>query len=228
MDIEKATVEIGGSLKEDTSESIKTTLENVKREFATMQISLKAANSEAQTNRIKASELRGKLEDADLQISKLSDDTKLKEIQADHKSKFEELKKGSETKIKEFETLNTQLLESQKQLHGIFRKEFVTSFEKIKEHPNFEKIKDILKLPEKKEDKYDFNALSDEDVLFNKSKLAEYNSLGLFEVIGGIPSVKVPLTEKITDVDIVELAKSNHKEARKWLDKKRGRNVLFK
>lgn len=215
MDIEKATAEIVDSLKEDTTESVKTTLENVKREFGAMQVSLKAANEEAKTNRLKAGELRGKLEDADLQISKLSDDTKLKEMQADY-----------EKQIGEYKTQNEKLTEAQKQLYGIFRKEFITSFDRIKEHPNFEKVKDILKIPEKKEDKYDFDSLSDEAVLFNKAKLAEYDSLGLFVVEGKSTSPQIPITEKIKDIDIVELAKTNPEEARKYLDKKRRRSLF--
>lgn len=208
MDIEKATTEIVNSLKEDSPESIKDMLENVKREFSAMQISLKAANDEAKTHRLKANELRGKLEDADLQINKLSDDTKFKELQANY-----------EKEIGEFKAQNQSLLESQKQLHGIFRTEFINDFSQIVEHPNFDKVKDKIKLPEydEKEKKYKFDSLPDEDVLYNKSKLAEYNSLGLFSSGDKTKSPLTPITEKIqTEVDPIHLAETNPAAYKEW------------
>ena len=207
MDIEKVVAEIAISLKEDTGESVKTMLENVKREFSTMRISLKAANEEAKQHRLKANDLRAKLEDADLQISKLSDDTKFKEMQATY-----------EKEIRESKTQNQQLLDSQKQLYEIFRNEFINDFSQIQAHPNFEKIKDKIKLPEynEKEKKYNFDSLKDEDILFNKSKLAEYNSLGLFITEGKARSPLTPILENPAEIDPVKLAETNPAGYREW------------
>jgi len=216
MDIDKATSEITGYFKDDTPESIKTTLENVKREFGSMQIALKAANEDAKNRRHQATEYREKLEQAELQISKLSDDTKLKEMQADFQNKLKIANDESE-----------KLKESQKQLFGIFRKEFETDFQEIAKHENFEKVKNNIKIPKIENNKFLFETLTDNDIIFNREKLAEYRALGLFEGIKKPNEPPPPKVEKFDEIDIVQLAKTDPKKARAVLDQKRGIKPLF-
>lgn len=218
MDIEKAIGEITQHFKEETPESVKATLENVKREFGQMQVSLSAVNTESKGRKETIRKLQDELDEALSKVSKLSDDTQMKEMQANYDSKISELTTEKEN-----------LLKSQNALHEIFRKEVANEIEKIKEHPNFEKVKTQIKLPEIKDNKFDFTKLSTEDVLFNKNKLSEYQALGLFESKLEPPGIaQTPRVEKFEDIDIVELAKTNPLKAREILDKRRGRNVLFK
>lgn len=227
MDIEKVVAEIANSLGEDSPESAKESLENIKREFSAMQISLKAANEEAKTNRLKANDLRGKLEDADVKIAKLSDDSAMNDLKANYEKQLAELQTNFDQTKTDLEAQNAALLESQKQLNQIFKDEVKTDLEVLKDLPAFEKVKPNLKLPEVKDDKFDFENYPDEDAIFTKEKLAEYKRLGLFGQDTKIDNPAIPKVTDFKDVDIVELAKTNPAEARKVLDAKRNKNPLF-
>ena len=229
MDIAKAITEVGGFLKEDAPESVKTTLEGVKREFSTMQISLSSANEESKGRKEKIRTLQDELDDAQAKVAKLSDTTKVQELETEYAAKIKALETDSATKIEEFEKEKAQLLAAQNELHGIFKTEVQSDLEIIKEHPAFEKIQGNLKLPEVKEDKsFDYETYSIEDVLHTKAKLVEYKNLGLFGESLQDSNPMVPKVKKIDDdVDITALAKSDPVAARKWLDAKRHKNPLF-
>jgi hypothetical protein len=239
MDIEKNVLEIQQALKEDAGEGTKQLLAQVKSEVLTMQDAIKRLNAENKTKREKLNELQISTEDLiskkDLEIGKmkksietLSDDSAITKLQADNETTVNELKSEYDTKITDLTTQNEQLLESQKQLHGIFKTEVINDINGIVEHPNFEKVKDILKLPEIKDDKYDFESWTDEDVIFNKSKLAEYKTVGLFGDTLPVINPNIPKTEKIDlNVDLVELARRDPEAAKKELAKRRkARNSL--
>lgn len=240
MDIEKNVSEVRQALKEDTGEGTKNLLAQIESEFVMIQDSLKRVNSENKTKREKLNELQITTDDLigkkELEIGKLnktietlSDDSAITKLQADHETQISELKSDYDTNITDLTTQNKQLQDSQKQLYGIFKNELINDINTIAEHPNFEKVKDILKLPEIKDEKYDFDSWTDEDVIFNKSKLTEYKKVGLFGDTVTMPNPNRPITEKIDlNVDIVELARRDPEAAKKELAKRRkARNSLI-
>ncbi|MBC8181492.1 hypothetical protein H8E88_10255 [candidate division KSB1 bacterium] len=233
MDIEKNLSEIRQALKEDTGEGTKNLLSQIGSEVLTMQDALKRLNSENKTKRESFNELQISTDDLigkkDLEIGKLkksietlSDDGAIKTLQADHKTETNELKTDYDTKITDLTTQNEQLQDAQKQLYGIFKTELINDINTIVEHPDFEKVKDILKLPEIKDEKYDFDSWTDDDIIYNKSKLNEYRKVGLFEEKIPISNTNIPMTDKIDlNIDIVELAKRDPEAAKKELAKRR-------
>ena len=62
------------------------------------------------------------------------------------------------------------------------RKSLETSFDKIKDHPKWEKAQSQFKLPEIKDDKYDWGSLKPEDIEYNISKFDELQALEYFEI----------------------------------------------
>jgi len=239
MDIERILSEIRQALKEDTGEGTKNLLAQIQSEVLTMQDSLKHLNSENKTKREKLNELQISTEDLigkkDLEIGKLkksvetlSDNSVIKTLQADYETKTNELKSEYDIKITDLTTQNEQLQGAQKQLYGIFKNELINDINIIAEHPNFDKVKDILKLPEIKDEKYNFDSWTDEDVVFNKSKLNEYKKVGLFGDVITISNPNLPITEKIDlNIDIVDLARRDPEAAKKELVKRRkARNSL--
>ena len=233
MDIAKSISEIGKALKEDSGEGTKNLLAQIESEFTTMQDTLARVNNESKKRREKINELTIANEEListkDLEIGKLnkkinalSDDNAIEKLQAEHTVKINELTTEHESKVSDLTTRNEQLLESQKQLHEVFRNEVVNDLTNLKDHPNFEKVKDKLKLPEIKEDKYDFENYSDEDMLFTKSKLSEYKGIGYFEIDGKKPdNPQTPIVTKTGEIDIEELARTDPAAARKELDRRK-------
>lgn len=238
MDIGKNVSEVRQALKEDTGEGTKTLLAQIETEFATMQDSLKRINSENKTKREALNELQISTEnlisEKDLEVGKLkkqietlSDDSAISNLQAEHTTKVTEF----QTKLETLSTENESLKNSQTELNKIFRTDFINDFNGILENDNFEKVSKLIKMPKKSEDgKFDFTELTDEDIQFNKGKFSEFITLGLFTIAGQAnQNTNVPVVEKFEgNVDIVKLAKSDPVAARKYLDKKRNRNQLFK
>lgn len=230
MDIEKAVAEIGASLKEDSSESTRTVLESIKREFSTMQSSLAAANQESKGRKDQIRELENKLEDAEFKIGKLSDTTEVTKIKQEYEDKIKELETNSTKTMEEFEKEKAQLLADREKLQSIFKDEVVSDLTAIKDHDAFERIKGKLKLPEVKDDgSFDFESYNNDDMMFTKAKLVEYRDLGLFGDALKPTRVETPKVPKTPpeDVDIVELARKDPEAAKKWLTAKRGNKPLL-
>ena len=232
MDIEKAITEVGGALAEDAAESTREVLQTIKREFTTMQSSLGAANADAKTNRLKATDLQQQVEDMQHQIEKLKDSSTVSEMEEAHAAKIEELTNAHTQEKEAWEQERTQFQESQTQLHGLFKTDVMNDISAIAETTEFERIKGNLKLPKLTDEKdmksFDWENYENEDMLFTKGKLAEYRSLGIFgEALPPIkPNVEVK-QEKEEDVDIVELARTNPEKYKELRDKKRNPNSIF-
>ena len=151
-----------GTIKEqlgDDAEKVGSILVDIERHYSDNLDALKHANGESKERRIKLREYESQLSDYEAQVEMLKNDTKVKELE-------EQI-----GKLKGFQS------EVFKQNREVFK----TKFEKIKDHKNFEKIKDkIITIPEK-DGKYDFDSIENDTINSMLEKVNEYESIGLFE-----------------------------------------------
>jgi len=166
-DIKKNSVASEGS--EDAYANALASLDNDGRD--TLQ-SLSVATTEAITRKKKIRSLEGNHQDLQIEVDRLKEE------------------RSNDTTEKELETLRSFKADTVKQQV----KSFGTVLETVKDHPNFENAKKLLKLPEPSEEgAFDITKISEEDMTHNLSKMTEFNALKYFDSENG--------TAKKKDVD---------------------------
>lgn len=158
MDLQKILDQIRSKLGEKTPE-IESFLKQIEANHNEISEDLKAANGESKTRKLKIRELEQLIEDS--------------------KSEIENLKKKTDDPIikQELEALRSFKADLVKKQ----RETFIAEFDKVKGHANFEKAKDLFKLPKAKDDgSLDLTKLKDDEIDFNVAKLAELQKLDYF------------------------------------------------
>lgn len=158
MDLQKILDQIRSKLGEKAPE-IESFLKQIETIHNDANEDLKAANGESKTRKLKIRELEQLIEDSKLELENLkkkTDDPAVKqELESLRAFKADLVKKQRET--------------------------FIAEFEKVKGHANFEKAKDLFKLPKAKDDgSLDLTKLKDDEIDFNVAKLAELQKLDYF------------------------------------------------
>lgn len=137
------------------------------------------------------------LEEIEMVYSDLSEthtlvSSKLKSANAESRERRLKIE-GFETQIEELNKTNdtTELkaeLESLREFKvgqlKLQREGFEKSFDEISKHPNFEKAKTRFALPEVKDEKYQWDKISNDDFEKNMSTLNDLNELDYFKVAG--------------------------------------------
>lgn len=154
---------------EDLDKGLGALLEEIKGEAISLLDNLSAANSESKNRKIEIKSLKEKLENIEIERD-------------DFKNKLD----GFDTSGLENERNNYK-----DKYHSLLDKEknaFAIAVGQIKEHPNWDKAKPLLKLPVEKDGKLDWASMSPEDTEYNVSKWNELQQLGYFgevQVKGG-------------------------------------------
>lgn len=163
--------QIGG----EAAAKAESVLKNIERGVLDLQEDIKSANSESKERKIKIRELESQLTDKDAEIEGLK-----------KKADTSEVKKEVES-LREFKS---RTLKAQ-------RDSFTTKLETISKHPNFEKVKPFLSLPEPAKDgKYDLSKLEDTDLEVNMTELGKFEAAGLFGPVEKQGVDGTPRTEK--------------------------------
>ena len=111
--------------------------------------------------------------------------------------------------IEELQGFKTQVFEEKK-------KGYIDTYKKVKDHPDFEKLKDKILIPTEKDGVFTLDG-EDSQVVSGLNKINEYQGLGLF----GTKQTRQSFTPVIVDngdVDPIKLARTNpeaYKEYRK-------------
>ena len=112
-------------------------------------------------------------------------------------------------RIEELQGFKTQVFEEKK-------KGYIDTYKKVKDHPDFEKLKDKILIPIEKDGKFTLDG-EDSQIISGLDKINEYQNLGLFQQKQTRQSY-TPVIVDNGDVDPVQLAKENpeaYKEYRK-------------
>ena len=167
--------------------------------------SLSVATTEAITRKKKIRSLEGNHQDLQIEVDRLKEE------------------RSNDTTEKELETLRSFKANTVKQQIASFG----TTLDTIKAHPNFEKAKKLLKLPEPSEDgAFDVTKISEDDMTHNLTKMSEFNALAYFDGEGvadkkkdvdGNKNVKIPAGFE----ERIKAAKS-HKEIQALQDEMQG------
>ena len=168
MAIKDLIAQVSAKLPDEVKSEVGSILKSIENEAEDLQSSLTAANSESKGRKIELRELKTKLDDVDVEKGSLQ-------------KQIEELneKLKDPTKDKELEGLRN----FKKQTIQKNRQSFIAAFDKIKEHPNFEKAQSKFVIPEKDgEDKLDWSKIEDTDMEKNMNVLNDLNDLEYFAV----------------------------------------------
>ena len=163
MDAKALIKGIKESIEPEVFSKIEASLIEMERGVDSLNKEVAVLNKESASRRIENNTLKKQVEEKDLKISDLSNsseyDKKITDLTAENES------------LKTFQT----------EVYKNRRKEFSDLFQKYSEHPDFEKAKNQLTLPEPKEDgNYDFTQIENDKIVSNVSKIKEYEALGLF------------------------------------------------
>lgn len=159
MDFKEIFAKIRAALGEEAAPKIEGLLKQVEAEVNSIADDLKAANAESKERKLKIRDLTGQIEDAGAKLKdaegKLNNPDQVKELTDLKKFKADVLKKRKDG--------------------------FADEFGKIVKLPQFEKAKDLFKLPKPNDaGEFDFSKMSDEDIDHNLAKVAELQKIGFF------------------------------------------------
>jgi len=161
MSIKESIDQVRSQLPDEALSKVGSVLENIKTEVQETEDRLSAANTESRNRKIKLREYETKIEDYDVRITELQgkvdsfDDTSLK------------------TEVEQYKNKYNNLIGNQKQ-------SFISSFEQIKIHPNFETAKSRFVIPDEKDGKPDWESMDVETLEKNLSALNDLNQLNYF------------------------------------------------
>ena len=159
MDIKKLLEQVRSQLDGETAEKVNSVLKEIETGVVDIVDSLKAANSESKSRKLKIRDLEEKISDYEVQVEKLQKESDTTEL------------------TKELESLKafkSEVITRQ-------RESFTNRFKEIKSHKNFEKAAKLFTLPEPDKDgEYDFSKLEDSDFDRNIQKLNELDALDYF------------------------------------------------
>jgi len=178
--------------------------------------------------------LGGALSTIKYSAQNLSDDvgTLLKETMTrkDKIREYESRESEWKQKIESFENDDTvsQLKAENEKLQGfreqVFnekKKVFVDKYKKIKDHPNFEKVKSYIPEIKLTDDGADFTGIDDNQLLNGLSEIEKFESLNVFSNEIQKTKQTTPTTINFGDVDnLLELAKTNPEAYKKIREQK--------
>lgn len=147
-------------------------LDKISSNLKTIEYEFKDVLEDTQRFLGEAKDKKKGLQSKDVEIGKLQDE--ITELKADDSSakiitERDDLKKKNEG----LEEYKTSVLKSR-------RESFISRFDKIKDHVNFEKISKGLKVPEEKDGKRDWSKVTDDEIGINLSELQKAEDWGIF------------------------------------------------
>jgi len=110
-------------------------------------------------------------------------------------------------RIEELQGFKTQVFEEKK-------KDYINTYKRVKDHPDFEKLKDKILIPTEKDGEFILDG-EDSQIIAGLDKISEYQNLGLFQQKQTRQSF-TPIAGVNGDFDPVELAKTNPEAYDKW------------
>jgi chromosome segregation ATPase len=165
----EAISKIREALGEDTSK-VETFLKAIESDYSKFEVDLsdatetiKHVNTESKGRKLKIRELEGNLEDKESEIELLKKSDKSEEVE------------GLRAKLKTFEDAEAEKVKAKGEA-------FIAKFDKLKDHADWDKAKDKFLVPKEEDGKYDWTKLDINEVAKNADKLAEYQSLGHFDI----------------------------------------------
>lgn len=165
MSIKESIDQVRSQLPDEALSKVGAVLENIKAEVQETEDRLSAANTESKNRKIKLREYETKIEDYDVRVTELQgkvdsyDDTPLKAERDKYKEKYD------------------KTIANQKQ-------SFISTFEQIQTHPNFETAKPRFVIPEK-DGKPDWESMEIEVLEKNLNALNDLNQLNYFATKDG-------------------------------------------
>lgn len=195
MAIKELVDQVRSQLPSEVLDKVGAALEQIKAEGLNLSDSLTAANNESKGRKIELREVKEKFQTV--------------EIERDEwKKKYESFDNSDLMNERDvFKNKYESLINAQKSV-------FINSFEKIKSHPKFEKAKERFIIPEEKDNKIKWDALTIEQLEKNISTLNDLNSLDYFEDIkhpGTYPGKGVSTEVPVGFKEEIKAAKT-HKE----------------
>ena len=162
-------------------ETLNSKMEKLETEVQDKSDSIDELYKESKKRQSKVQELERDLEGKETEIEKIKNDTSHED--------YDDLKK-------EVEGFRTE----KKEAINKSRKDFVDSFDKLKEHSDWETSKKFYNIPEEKDGKLDWDSLEDDVMLQNVNKLNEHKELGFFsDGSGGRNELKPGQVKKAED-----------------------------
>jgi len=191
--VSQALADVKAGLDATAYSSIAQHLVTLEKEYTTVSTFASSNLEDVEKYKNQTKELQSELDSKSIEVETLS-----KKIE---ESNSEDIvanitKERDEALIKLNEFVDTQNAEK--------KKKFLGKFESYREHVNFDKIKNNLKMAELKEDKLDWEGMEPDSINYNLSKIEEYEGLGIFGDAGiNVPPVAgtIPPTKKKSPAD---------------------------
>jgi len=164
--------EIKGKLSAEALEEVNGLLSSLNREFLDVEGDVSALYKESMTRKEDLTSLKSEIENLKTENQSLKDsglNEKLEEITKERDSYKTEIDTWKETEAK------------------ANRDKFLSKYDSIKDHVDFEKAKNFFKLPEVKDEKMDWDSLENDAFKSNLSELEKMETLGHFQVGGSSP-----------------------------------------
>lgn len=161
MNIKESIDQVRSQLPDEVVSKVGAVLENIKAEVQETEDRLNAANTESKNRKIKIREYESKIEDYDIKLTEM-------------KTKVESF---DDTPLK---NQITQVTEKYNKLLNNQKQGFMSSYDQISKHPNFENAKTRFVIPEEKEGKLDWDSLETEALEKNLIALNDLNQLNYF------------------------------------------------
>lgn len=166
MDFSKKFTEIREQLDDETVAKVGTHLKDLERGIGDLLDDAKSSSGESKGRKLKIREMEAEKEKLQDEVDKLKLDNSSEKIQKE----YDDMKKENES-LREYKT---SVLKSR-------RESFVTKFDNIKDHVNFEKVSNSLKVAEEKDGKRDWSKVTDEEIETNLSEIQKAEDWGIFE-----------------------------------------------
>lgn len=154
------------ALDEDTLSKVGTylndlgsSLRTIERTVSDQNTEIHEVNEESKGRKLDKRNLQEKIDDLEDKLRKANDNTAMDDLKEENKG----LKEYKDSQMKDR------------------RKKFDAKYIALKDHPDFEKAKPHLNLPEEKDGKIDFTDLDDDVIDLNLSEIEKMTSLGLFQ-----------------------------------------------
>ncbi len=158
MNIKELLDQLRSQIGGEAAAKAESALKNIERGVLDLQEDISRVNTESKERKIKIRELESQLSEKDVEIEGLKKKTDTSEVEKEVAS------------LKEFKS---RTLKAQ-------RDSFASKLETISKHPNFEKVKPFLSLPDPKDGKYDLSKMEDGDLEKNMGEIGKFEATGLF------------------------------------------------
>jgi len=168
--------DLKGKLSTEVLEEVNGLLSSLNREFLDVEGDVSAIYKESMTRKEDINSLRTELEN--LKTEKQSLESKLND--SDLSAKVDELtQERDDYKTKYDEFMTTQ--------NNEVKQKWISKFETVKSHVDFEKAKPFLKLAEEKDGNFDWDTVEIDSLKSNLNELEKLESFGHFKDSNGSP-----------------------------------------